>query len=479
MTNARGRVSRRSASSSPALDPTILVPPERDLCASAFLQFCGALSVPAVFQDSSTPMFPSTITRLLNIERSEAAPVIAGFLMQFSLFVCYFAMRPIRETMGVVGGVNNLQWLFTATFVATLAVSPLFGWLVSRAKHRNITRWALGFFGLNILGFALAIHLHGETVWLARVFFVWLSVFNLMAISLAWSVLVDVFDSGQARRLFAMMAAGASLGGLVGPLIGVLFVTHIGNAGLLVVAASMLVVTAFCADHLLTHHVRPDRDNRIAAPAPESRLGGNPFEGAVHVFTSPLLLGIALFVVLLASVSTFLYFEQARFVAERFTDRAEQTRFFSSVDAVVQFLTLLIQVFLTGRIASTLGIRVLLLTVPILMTAGFLMLSVSTMLGMYVVVMVIRRVGEYALVRPGREMLFTAVPTADKYKAKSFIDTVVYRGADAVSGWVKAASDMLLTPQMGAVAGAILAFAWMFSGVYTLRQHRRAEERVV
>lgn len=148
------------------------------------------------------------------------------------------------------------------------------------------------------------------------------------------------------------------------------------------------------------------------------KLGGNPFEGAAHVFTSPLLLGIAIFVVLLASVSTFLYFEQARFVAEHFTGRAEQTRFFSSVDAVVQFLTLLIQIFLTGRIASTLGIRALLLTVPILMTAGFLMLSFSTMLGMYVVVMVIRRVGEYALVRPGREMLYTSVPTADKYKAK-------------------------------------------------------------
>lgn len=431
------------------------------------------------FQGITTPMLQSYATRLLNINRSEAAPVIAGFLMQFTLFVCYFSMRPIRETMGVVGGVNNLQWLFTATFVATLAVAPLFGWLVSRVKRRNITRWAFGFFGLNILGFATAIHLHGEAVWLARIFFVWLSVFNLMAISLAWSVLVDVFNSAQAKRLFAMMAAGASLGGLVGPLIGVLFVTRIGNAGLLVIAAMMLIVTALCADFLQARHVATVDESRSSKDSSaETRLGGNPFEGAVHVLTSPLLLGIAVFVVLLASVSTFLYFEQARFVAERFTDRAEQTQFFSGVDAVVQFLTLLIQIFLTGRIASTLGVRALLLAVPIMMTAGFLMLSFSTLLGMYVVVMVIRRVGEYALVRPGREMLYTSVPTGDKYKAKSFIDTVVYRGADAVSGWLKAGSDILLSPQMGAVAGAGIALAWVLSGIYTLRQHRDAEMKI-
>ena len=429
-----------------------------------------------------TRLFTRTLTRLvarsLHLEPHEARPVMVGFVMQFTLFACYFSMRPIRETMGVVGGINHLQWLFSATFVFTLVLTPLFGWLVSHVKKRHITRWAFGLFGLTILGFACAIHLQGETVWLARAFFIWLSVFNLMTISLTWSVLVDVFNSGQAKRLFALMAAGASLGGLVGPLIGVLFVTRIGNHGLLVLAALMLIVTALCADHLqLRQPAALNPQHRPAPDSPETKLGGNPFEGAAHVLTSPLLLGIAIFVVLLASVNTFLYFEQARFVAERFTDRSEQTRFFSGIDAVVQFLTLLIQLFLTGRIASTLGIRPLLLIVPMLMTAGFLVLSLSTMWGLYIVVMVVRRVGEYALVRPGREMLYTSVPTTDKYKAKNFIDTVVYRGADAVSGWLKAASDLLLTPQMGALAGAGLACAWTLSALYTLRQHQRVEER--
>jgi AAA family ATP:ADP antiporter len=412
------------------------------------------------------------ITRLLNIQRREVGSVIAGFLMQFTLFVCYFSMRPLRETMGVVGGVDQLQWLFTATFLATLAAAPLFGWLVAHVQKRNITRWLFGFFGLNILGFATSIHQHGEAVWLARVFFVWLSVFNLMAISLAWSVLVDVFNAAQAKRLFALMAAGASLGGVLGPLVGLLFVTHIGNAGLLVVAAVMLGISALCADYLQARHA-PAAGRLPSGQPTDSKLGGNPFEGAIHVLSTPLLLGMALFVVLLASVNTFLYFEQARFVAQRFADRAAQTQFFSGVDALVKLLTLLIQIFLTGRIATALGIRALLLSVPILMTVGFLILSFSTWLGLYVVVMVIRRVGEYALVRPGREMLYTALPTADKYKAKNFIDTVVYRGADALSAWTKAASDLWLSPQMGALAGAAIAAAWTLSAVYTLRQHRR------
>ncbi|WP_263458379.1 NTP/NDP exchange transporter [Brenneria tiliae] len=421
------------------------------------------------------PNFAVLLRRALNIRSGETSAIITGFLMQFSLFICYFAMRPIRETMGIAGGIDNLPWLFTATFVATLAVSPLFGWIASKAKRRHIARWVYSFFVLNIVFFAAAIHFYGEAVWIARVFFVWLSVFNLIAVSLTWSILVDVFTSDQAKRLFAAMAAGASLGGLVGPLLGVMFVTVIGNGGLLMISAFMLVVTICCAEQL---HKLP-RSTAIDSSASNQEqnvaLGGNPFDGAIHVFSTPLLFGIALFVVLLASVSTFLYFEQARFVADRFTDRTEQTQFFSGIDAVVQFLTLTIQFFLTGRIAAAFGLRALLLSVPIVMIGGFIMLSISAMLGIFVVVMVIRRVGEYALVRPGREMLFTSVDTSDKYKAKNFIDSVVYRGADAVSGWLKTASDFLLSPQMGGVAGAIIALAWSFSAIWVLRLHQRAE----
>lgn len=412
----------------------------------------------------------------LNIQPGEIRAVAAGFMLQFSLFASYFAMRPIRETMGIVGGVENLQWLFTATFFATLAVSPLFGWLASRAKRKHIARWLYSFFAANTVAFAGAIYLHGETLWLARIFFVWLSVFNLIAISLAWSILVDVFTPEQAKRLFAVMAAGASLGGLAGPLIGVLFVTVIGNAGLLLVATVLLLLTLFCAEYLQ----KPFAASAGALPPNgNTALGGNPFDGAVHAFSTPLLFGIALFVTLLASVNTFLYFEQARFVAEHFTDRAAQTRFFSGVDTLVQFLTLMLQLFVTGRIATTFGIRALLLIVPIFMIGGFIMLSFSALLGVLVVVMVLRRVGEYALIKPGREMLFTAVETTDKYKAKNFIDSVIYRGADAVSGWLKAASDLLLSPQMGGVAGAAMAFAWWLSAVWVLRLHRRQEKTPV
>ncbi len=423
------------------------------------------------------PKIFTVLRRWVNVEPGEARAVFAGFLMLFTLFTCYFSLRPVRETMGVVGGVNNLQWLFTATFVATLLVSPAFGWLVSKIQRRNIMRWVLGFFGLNLAAFAVGVFVYGEVAWLARIFFVWLSVFNLAAISLAWSVLVDVFSDGQARRVFSILAAGASLGGLAGPLIGVGLVTRIGNGGLLLLAAMMLLPTTLCADYLQRHSGAEGEsvERETAEPERDAMLGGSPLAGAFHVLRSPFLLSIAVFVMLLASVTTFLYFEQARFAAAQFATRAEQTRFFSSIDAIVQCATLLIQIFLTGRIAAALGIRVLLLALPIIMIFGFLLLSVSSLFGVFIVVMVVRRVGEYALVRPGREMLFTSVPVGDKYTAKNFIDTVVYRGADAVSGWVKAGSDLLLGSQMGAIAGAAIALAWAGSAISTLWFHRRIE----
>ncbi|SKA30999.1 ATP:ADP antiporter, AAA family [Enhydrobacter aerosaccus] len=420
----------------------------------------------------------TALRRWMGIEPGEAPAVLAGFLMLFTLFTCYFSLRPVRETMGIAGGVNNLQWLFTATFLATLAVSPAFGWLVSRIRRRHIVRWVLGISGATLVTFAACVRAYGEAAWLARFFFVWLSVFNLVAISLAWSVLVDVFTDAQARRVFSLMAAGASLGGLAGPLIGVFLATRIGNAGLLALAAAMLVPATVCADHLSGRVGTSGTARQADGSERDTMIGGSPLAGAIHVLRSPFLLSIALFVILLASVSTFLYFEQARFVAGRFADRAEQTRFFSGMDAVVQCATLLIQLFLTGRIAAAFGLRFLLLALPLVTVLGFVLLSVSSLFGLFVVVMVVRRVGEYALVRPGREMLFTRVPVDDKYKAKNFIDTVVYRGADAVSGWVKTGSDLLLGSQMGAVAGAVVALAWAGSAIATLRFHRRIERRI-
>lgn len=430
---------------------------------------------------------------LLGIGRNEAPAVFAGFLMLFSLFSSYFMLRPVREAMGIAGGVDKLQWLFTGTFVVTLAATPAIGWAISKIRRRHVCHWILGFFALNLLAFGIAFAMAGDAPWLARSFFIWLSVFNLAAISIAWSVLADIFLAEQARRLFALMAAGASLGGLAGPLAGALLVTRIGNEGLLFLAAAILAVTIACSDYLQRWRDRfpfdlpPDmprqeqnapmmpRDSRNLRDSRDSRLGGNALAGAADVLRSPFLLGIALFVVLLASVNTFLYLEQARLVAERFASRTEQTRFFATIDAVVQLLSLLVQFFLTARIATSLGVRALLVGLPLAMIAGFLLLTVSPLFALFIMILVVRRVGEYALVRPGREMLFTVLPPHIKYKAKNFIDTVVYRGADAVSAWLKTLADLMLAPQAVPLLGACIAAAWAASAMSISRSYRRLD----
>ena len=426
---------------------------------------------------SPAPGIAGWLARVFNVRDHEAPVVGAGLAMFFLLFAGYFMLRPIRETMGVAGGVDNLQWLFTGTFVATLVVLPLYGWIASKVARRRIVPWVFGTVVASLLGYGAAMLATPDDVWLARTFYIWVSVINLLMISLAWSVLADVMESHEAKRLFALIAAGASLGGLAGPLLTTLLVKPLGHGGLMLVSAVLIGASAATATWL--HRWRDRHPLPAGASSSEQRqrpLGGNPFAGATAVFRSPYLLGIAFFVLLLATVTTFLYFEQAKLVAERFTSKEEQTQVFGLIDTVVQTLAILSQLFITGRIAQKLGVGVLLVAVPVIMAGGFLWLALSPVFAVFVVVMVVRRAGEYAFVRPGREMLYTVVPAEQKYKAKNFIDTVVYRGGDALSGWVKRALDVLAEhPAAAMFIGAGVAAAWAVTGVALGRRQKRLE----
>lgn len=412
------------------------------------------------------------LSRLLGIQAREAPAVAAGMAMFFLLFTGYFMLRPVRETMGIAGGVDNLQWLFTGTFVAMLAAIPLFGAIAAKASRRRILPWTYGFFALNLLGFAASSSAQPDDPWVARAFYIWLSVFSLLAVSVAWSVLADLFTATQAKRLFGLMAAGLSAGGLAGPLLGIALVESIGHAGLMLLATGFLLASAGAAQYLQRW-----RDRQPPAPGDEparrAPLGGNPFAGIGTVLRSPYLLGIAAFVVLLASVTTFLYFEQARLVALHYPERSDQTRVFATLDFIVQALAILTQLFFTGRIVQRLGLAVLLATVPVVMALGFLWLALAPTFAVFALVMVTRRAGEYALARPGREMLFTVVAPEAKYKAKNVIDTAVYRGADAVSGWVKTGIDAIAShPAAVYVVGAGLALLWAWTGLSLARRHK-------
>ena len=392
--------------------------------------------------------------RALGIHEDEIAPAACGFAFFFFLFCGYFMLRPIRETMGIQAGVNQLQWLFTATFVATLAVVPLFGWLSARVPRATLLTWVYSLFALTMAGFAALLYLRPDSVWAARAFYVWLSVFNLFVVSIAWSLMADVFRMESAKRLFALIAAGASAGGLCGPLLGALLAGALGPAGLLLLSALLLTATLPLKQRLLRW--RTETRMEIGPEDMQQPIQGAILAGISRIFRSRFLLGISLLVILLATLNTFLYMEQARLVADTFPTTAERLRVFSALDFTVQTLALLSQLFLSGRIAARLGLRFLLTAVPLAVGVSFLALAAFPVFAVLAAAMILRRAGEYALIRPGREMLFTAVPAEDKYKTKSVIDTVVYRGGDAASGWVKTGVDTL---GYGAVLIALLGAA--------------------
>ncbi len=434
--------------------------------------------------DTAPPgVIEKLVRRLALIERHETAAVVIGFAYFFCLFMSYSLLRPIRETMGIAGGVENLPWMFTATFVVMLAAMPLFGLVSARFRRIVVAPWVNGFFVLNLIAFATLFWLSPDNVWVARVFYIWLSVFNLFVLSIAWSVMADAFRPEQARRVFAFMAGGISTGGLLGPLVTTALVEYIGHAGLIVLATVLLAATILCVRYLFVWRSRAgaasDPRSAAANENPQRAIGGNPFAGFTLVVRTPYLLGIAAFVLLLTSANTFLYFDQAHLVEAAYPDKHDQTQVFGTIDATVQTLALLIQLAITGHVASRLGLAVLLTSVPLIMVGGFLALASAPVFGVLAVVMVIRRVGEYALLRPGREMLFTTVDVESKYKAKNFIDTVVYRGGDFVTGWLKTGLDAL-GQGMGfvAVIGAALAGVWAWVAFRLGREHEvRARAR--
>jgi AAA family ATP:ADP antiporter len=362
-----------------------------------------------------------------------------------------------------------------------LLAVPLFAWLNSKVPRIQFIDWVYGFFCLNLLAFVLLFRLDHDSVWLARVFYVWISVYNLFVVSVAWSLMADVFDAAQARRLFAFIAAGASVGGLCGPLLSTLLVGYVGESGLMLMAAVLLGVAISLKRYLMGWREGrgAGRPGAQASESPRRPVAGNPFSGLTRLLRSRYLLGIGAFILLLTSVSTFLYFEQARLVAALFPDRAEQVRVFGVIDFVVQAGALSAQLFITGRLAQRLGVRVLLALVPALVSLGFIGLALAPTFAMLAGLMIVRRVGEYAFVRPGREMLFAPLDAESKYKVKNFIDTVVYRGGDALSGWAKAGLDMLgQGTWLVAVVGAFCAALWGLLGWYLGgRADARAGER--
>ncbi|HJT81933.1 MAG TPA: hypothetical protein VJ719_12105, partial [Chthoniobacterales bacterium] len=281
------------------------------------------------------------------------------------------------------------------------------------------------------------------------------------------------------KRLFPVIAAGGTAGALVGPLFTDLMARAIGNGGILFVGAGLFVL-AVIFQAILIRLWKNIRGNGGEADngrhkSQDRALGGNPFAGITLVLRSPYLLGIAAYVLLLATANTFLYFEQLRLVQDAFPDTQTRTSVFARIDWIVQSLTILAQLFVTGKIASRLGLVVLLTIIPVAIFFGFVALTVWNTFGVLAVVIVLRRSGEYAFVRPGREMLWSPMTKETKYKAKNFIDVPVYRGADAaVAQFQDAIKSAGFGAQTIALLGALGAILWAVSGWWLGRRHDAA-----
>jgi AAA family ATP:ADP antiporter len=407
---------------------------------------------------SAEPQTPGVLNRLVNARTGEMPALVAAFLYNFLLFTAYYILRPLRDSMGVAGGVENLDDLFGWTLVGMLVAVPVYGWISGRFRRAVFLPWIYAFFVVQLLGFWFVFRLLADDAPTARVFFVWVSVFNLFVVSVFWSFMADLFDREQAKRVFAFIAAGASTGGILGASIPAFFAETLGDVNLLLVSSLLLAGTILPIRYLLRWSAaRVPTGERLD----ERPIGGNPFAGFKRVFTSGYLSGIALFVFLMAAVSTFLYLQQAELLQVHFPERSERTAFLGRIELAVNIGVVLMQMFAVGRLTTRFGLPVMIVSVPLFVVAGFLLIAASPTLATLVGVYIFRRLGQYAIVRPCREMLYTTVDRESKYKAKNVNDTLVYRTSDFV---VAKGHDAFVS----AFAASLTWVAWLGAGIAAL-----------
>ena len=396
------------------------------------------------------------------------------WLYIFAVLSSYYILRPIRDQAGVAGGVNNLQWLFTATLVGMLVLNIPFAYLVKTLPRRRFIGLTYHFFVANIVVFAALFHGAdaSQIVWVGRIFFVWVSVFNLFVVSVFWQMNVDLFSPEQSRRLFGVIAAGATVGAIVGSGTTAALARHVPPMLLLLGAAALLEVAVLSAHRLSSLSAALDRQGSDRGS--EAPIGGSVWAGITRAVRSPYLLNVSVFLLLFAITSTFLYFEQAAIVSRSFADRGAQTAFFATVDLLVNVLTLVVQLFLTGPIVLAVGVALPLAFLPALTIAGFGILALTPTLVAIAAVQVVRRAADYAIARPAREMLYTVVPREDRYKAKSMIDTVVYRTGDQVGAWSVALLRVIgLAPMQVSLIAIPVAIVWLTNALWLGRRQER------
>jgi AAA family ATP:ADP antiporter len=374
----------------------------------------------------------STVSRSISFAlpsttRQERVVALWAFAYFFMLLAGYYVLRPLRDQMGIAGGVKALPWMFLATFVTLIVAQPLYGALVKKLSRRRFIAIVYHFFVVNLVLFWILLTLHISIVLVARVFFVWVSVFNLFAVAVFWSLMADLFTSDQGKRLFGFIGAGGTAGSLLGPAVTVGLAVPVGPTNLLLVAIVFLEAALFCVSRL-EHAVEVKAETKRGVEP----IGGSVFSGFVSLVRSPYLIGISLWVSLMSFGATILYLEQARLVSDRIHGAGAQTRLFASMDLTVGLLALATQLLATGKVLNRFGTGRCAAALPAVYAVGFASLALSPGIAVVFAFQVAQRWINFAVANPARQILFTVVARDEKYKAKNMIDVVVFRGSDAL-----------------------------------------------
>jgi AAA family ATP:ADP antiporter len=414
---------------------------------------------------------------VLGVERREYVAVAWSFLYFFCLLAAYYMLRSVRETMAIVSGVENIPWLYTGTFTIMLLATPVFGWIASRFPRRTFVPWVYWFFIVNILAFFAAFTALGDQldrVWVARTFFVWLSVFNLFVVSVFWSFMVDIYSTEQSRRLFGIISAGGSTGAFLGPLFTSAVVVPIGFENLLPISALLLGIAVWCVHRLRRWSLaQPAADG--SAQKPESRpLGGSALAGMKLVFTTPYLGAIATGQMAVNVLGVVIYVYMADLVSRNFPVVDEQTRVFALVDACSNALSFIGQLLIVKQAVQRLGMAGTLAIYPIVSLLGFALLAANPVFIVIAAFQVVRRGIGYGLTKPATDMLYSVVSREAKYKAKNFIETAVWRASDLAGVWTV---RMLTGLGLAGVSLACLplAAAWGLLALWIGREYRRRD----
>ncbi len=414
------------------------------------------------------------LARALPATPQERAAALWSFAYFFTLLAGYYVLRPLRDQMAITGGIKNLPWLFTATFATLLVAQPLYGILVAKLPRARFIPIVNHFFVVNLALFWLFLTLQINTALVARMFYVWVAVVSLFSVAVFWSFMADLFTADQGKRLFGFIGAGGTAGALLGPVLTIWLSVPFGPTNLLIAAMVLIEAAVFCVwrlEHAATHHER----------AHDERLGGGAFAALPELIRSPYLLGIAAWISLQSFCATILYFEQIHIVAAEVHGAGAQTRLFASIDLAVNLLTLAMQLVATGQLLKRFGTGITAAALPVVYVAGFIAIFLSPALVVVLAAQVAQRWIHFALANPARQVFYTVLGREEKYKDKNLIDVVIYRGSDALYGWVFD-SLQYLGLKLGGIAlvAAPVAAIWLtLSLVLGRGQERRAQEQRV